>query len=350
MKNYNRHNDLISNFFYLVKKSYTLDYLETLTRFSTNNIIDEFGSIQDFSPYNYLDYTDENKLNRALTVKEFEEEYFPNELKELKEIFSIIKLRIEKKNLFKKHESLLLSRYFIHNWKISIKEGIKKEIKKGNNLEELKNQLISVLKEVEYRIDLPYTLNIESSLLYYYSYSTNDLIKLMATSIDDDIDWIKNLEEDDIKHQTIILDKNASKDDFIKYLKSFLKTARFDTRKKGYEFKNEFENEITNFINTICGYDNFDTKIENFNLSFIPKGKNNINILNFSKVFYYAKFKGIIKSTQGEINKILSDVFNIRERCFQDITNVKIENELKDKRMTEDFITKVLKPFEKRSN
>ncbi|HIP34102.1 MAG TPA: hypothetical protein EYG89_05205 [Bacteroidia bacterium] len=350
MENYNKHNDLISNFFYLVKKNYTLDIHETLKRFSTNAIIEEFGSIQDFQPYNYLDYMDETDLNKSLSVEEFEQHNLPNEIKELKEIVSIVELRIENNNLFKEHESLLLSRYFIRNWKAIIKEEVEKEIKRGNNLEQLKNRIISILKEIEYRTNSSYTLNIESALLYYYSYSTNDIIKLMANSINDDIDWVENLTRKNIRNQKIVLDENASKNDFIKYLKSFLKTDRFLAREKNYQFKNKFENEITNFINTICSYNDSDNIVENFNLSFIPKGRNNINILNFSKVFYYAKFKGIIKSSQGEINKILSHSFNISERYFENITKNTITKELENKRKTEDFIVKVLKPFEKRSN
>lgn len=350
MNNYNRHNDLISNFFYLIKKNYTLDTHKTLKRFATNTIISEFGSMQDFPPYNYLDYMDETELNGELSVEEFEEENLPNEIKELRKLFSILELRIENKNLFNNLESLLLSRYFIHNWRIIIKEGIAKELKKKVNLEQLKNRIISILKEIKYRTDLSYTLDVKNVILYHYSYSTNNLIKLMSTSIDEDIEWVNSLTEKEIQNQKIILHENASKPDFIIVLILFLKTNIFLSKEENYEFKDEFENEITNFINMICSYNDSDNIVEKFNLSFIPKGKNNINILNFSKVFYYAEFKGIIKSKKGEINKILADVFNISERYFQYITKDKIKNELKDKIMTEDFITKVLNPFEKRSN
>lgn len=309
MNNYNRHNDLISNFFYLIKKNYTLDTHKTLKRFATNTIISEFGSMQDFPPYNYLDYMDETELNGELSVEEFEEENLPNEIKELRKLFSILELRIENKNLFNNLESLLLSRYFIHNWRIIIKEGIAKELKKKVNLEQLKNRIISILKEIKYRTDLSYTLDVKNVILYHYSYSTNNLIKLMSTSIDEDIEWVNSLTEKEIQNQKIILYPKSNKRKLINLI------TEIEEPKEGYTKKIELE--IRKYIDYITDNENFES---DFDLSFLNnKTKNK----DFAKIFLLLQVKGFILNNKTELSGILADSLNIKIRT---LTKFKIED------------------------
>jgi hypothetical protein len=322
MKNYNIHNDLISNFFYLIKKQFTHVEYNDDGKFSIQNIRPEL--------------TDGKLYGREL---------------ELEKIIFILNLRINSSNFLKDDKVLLLSRFFYVNWRFLMKSHIEKEIKKGTELKHLKNKIVSVLKEIEYRTELKYTLEIENIFNGAINfYSTNELIKLFGNSIVEDIEWINKLNLESLKTQKIILHKNASKNNIIKVLSIFLKTNMSISKEKGYDYeknKSQYNNDVANFINTICGYnDKLENSVNSFNLSFIPKGKDNINIINFSKIFYYAKFKGIIKSNQGEINRILSDSFNMAERYFENITKNTIEKE----KTNQDFIDYVLKPFEKRSN
>lgn len=250
---------------------------------------------------------------------------------------------------------LILSRLFIKDWEEYIKKEIAKSIESGHTLSDIKNSIVCSIYEYERLTTLNFTwdlYNDVSSRLFryslpYFDYYRNQVFDIKINPIRDDIVWVNSLTEKNLQNQKIILNKNASKTNFINVLTEFLKTYPFE---KEFEYKSEFKKEITNFINTICSFNNSNNIIEDFNLSFIPKGRNNINIINFSKVFYYAQYKGIISSNQGEINKILSDAFNISERYFQNITKAKIKKELEDKSKTEDFIKKVLNPFKKRSN
>lgn len=269
---------------------------------------------------------DESDLKGKLSVEEFEQENLPNEIQELKEIFSILEFRIVNNNLFKNIETLLVSRYFINNWRITIKEQIVKEIKKGNNLEQLKNQIISALKEIEYRTDLPYTLNIESAILYYYSYSTNDIIKLMATSIDDDIDWVKNLTVESLKNQKIILSPKLKKVRLISLITEIQKG------KKNYNEKTDLE--IKKFINFIIDKNSISS---DYNLSFLRSKDEN---REFAKIFLLLQSKKLIlNKTKDELNQILADCLNISDTTLENFYTIKkLEKELEDKSTSEAYL------------
>ena len=271
MKNFNRHNDLISNFFYLI-----------------TNFFSTHGGIQKLEPYSYLDYMDETNLEGSLSVEEWELNNFPDKIKELKEL-------------------------------------IAREIKKGYSLETLKNRIISTLKEIEYRIDLPYTINIKVALLYYFSYSTNDVIELMANSINEDIDWVNNLTEKDLENKKIILNSKLTKGKLVSTIIEILKGK--------YKFNEDINFEIKKFINYIADKKSSDYE---YNLNFL---KNN-EIKTLAKIFFLLQFKGlIINENKGELTKILADCLNVSASTLNHSFKVKkLKKELESNSTAEAYL------------
>lgn len=340
--NYSRHNDFISNFFFLVNG--ILDLSEEGRHANDYQINADFRTLYD----------------------------------EIEKVYYILKLRFNNnKSYFDDYEKLLLSRYFIGNWKLTIRIEIEKELKKGVEIDKLKEPIIASLLEVKYRSRYNRTWELNSAIediqiirsIFFDSSDKNlksqnkleeekeelnridknaeeiiaanphvDFEKLLDncheyeddgcypdpndyifySNIDEDIRWVKELNEDEINlsKSKLKLAPKARKKDLSKVIVKLLKDKYFN---KGYNDK--YASQIDSLINYIFSPEILDAE---FNLSFIKKDK----ITAFSKVFFYCQHYGFITSSKQDIIKLLSEVFDIGKRRLENITKDVVTKEL----------------------
>jgi len=110
-----------------------------------------------------------------------------------------------------------------------------------------------------------------------------------------------------------------SKNDENKILKVISDLLR-DRRINKYH-KPEYINEIDILLKFLFYPNNLQI---DFDLTFIQKNK----VLDFSKVFLFLQYKGIITSNKGDVNRAMAHVFNKDKRTFEDISIKQIEREL----------------------
>lgn len=318
MKNYNYsiHNDLISNFLFLAScvGNYEMGDLE-VPQYSIREKSHEIKKGKDVYP-------------------------------DLEKIYNILKMKFNSsESLFENNEKLLLSRFFNWNWRLYIRQELYKGIKKGNDLSTLKNGIISSLNELEYRLGLKFTWDLSSSIENKWHqtrnrefYSRNDedknllesigvfdqiddaeedVFPLQINGIQNDIDWVKDLNKDDIEFVFMELHPNASENELTKTIMRLLKQKRYFNK----HYKEEYSVEIKKLNNYLFSFEKNEI---DFNLSFIEKEKQ----LEFVKIYFYCKKGGFITSTKTTIISLFADVFNRGKRSFHDITDLMISEGL----------------------
>lgn len=362
---YNSHNDLLSNFFYLI-----------------NEIGVYIANDQNMHATEYHD-TYEDGTEMIITIKQREEptsiEYFnfQRDIYSLSKIYPILELKYSPSishfkesgiSIFEDHYHLLLSRYIFPNWKSDIKFEIAKKISKGISFLYLQNQVIASLKEIELRSCIDFTWDLyndfDKRCFNYYEgniYEDENGEPIFPTSfhqISEDIQWVKNLTEDDVKNQKIIIHEKASKQRLINGINKMINENLLSIVKYSEKDKIGHKKEIKNFINYIIQKENEKPSYSNpqLNLSFITKPK------EFYKIFYYCSLKHkddkdfrFIKSKKTEIAKIFDDTLNRFKndgysyssliRIVEKNNPTKIENGNKSKRPEELLNHRVFNPI-----
>jgi len=334
MKDYQKHNDLVSNFFQLYQ------YFDIGVTYTEQKII----NVQ-FSNVIYA-----LKLKYCIDEPDFLD------------------------NIFKNDEFLLMSIFIFSNWREIIKKSIKQNLNYFS-FRILKKKILSSLIEANIRTG-SYSIvsgffnrsdtenivltNIETfnydrfiddvannnfkKINSYFNYSLNKkTIKILNkqkqnltveeiiykqplfkykpniikyVDLFDEINWLENLSIEDVKNNKFILKDKFSGKNLIKPIIEIIKPVY----KK--EYNDQYNDEIKKFIYYITSVEN---NIVNFNLSFIKSTKQK---MFFAKIFLFLRFKGIITQKKGIVNKILSDLLNISERTLENITNNNIKKEL----------------------
>jgi len=298
MENYNRHNDLISNFFYLIK---------IIANYTSTKIYDE---IIHFS-------------NEFVEPTEKETEQFTEANEELKKILPILKdkygisitdyepqhscefFQNKPDNLIlDNYEHLLISGFFYGNWKPLIKSEMK-ELNTSSFIS-IKKRIIASLVEVKYRAT-NFSWTIETDL--HSNYVDNCHFHYF-NSIDDDILWVSNLTINDIENQKIKLSSKLNKKKLISLIIEI---------QKGKENYNETIGlEIEKFINFITDENSVRS---DYNLSFL---KNKDENREFAKIFLLLQSKKLIlNKTKGELNQIISDCLNISDTTLENFYTIK---------------------------
>lgn len=363
---YNSHNDLLSNFFYLI-----------------NEVGVYIANDQNMHATEYHD-TYEDGTEMIITIKQREEptniEYFnfQRDIYSLSKIYPILELKYSPSishfkesgiSIFEDHYHLLLSRYIFTNWKSDIKFEIAKKISKGISFLYLQNQVIASLKEIELRSCIDFTWDLYNDFdKRWFDYTDGNIREdengeiIDPTSfalISEDIEWIKNLTEDDVKNQKIIIHEKASKQRLINGIYKMIDKDLLSKVKSSENDKIGYKKEIKNFINYIVQKENEKPSYSDpqLNLSFITKPK------EFYKIFYYCSLNHnkedkdfrFIKSKKTEIAKIFDDTLNKSKndgysyssliRIVEEDNLTKIENGNKSKRPDELLNHRVFNPI-----
>lgn len=342
MKNYNYsiHNDLISNFLFLASciGNYEVGNLET----------------PRYSIYKKTHTIEKDKLF-VLDESIEDKDVYPD----LEKIYNILKMRFNgSDNLFENNEKLLLSRFFNWNWRLYIKQELDSRIKEGSDFEILKNSIVSSLSELEYRLGLAFTWDLSSSIenkwyqtrnrgFYPSNHEHNNILEsigildqidgreednfpLQINGIQNDIDWVKHLNKDDIKFVFIELHPDASKKELIKTVIRLLKEKRYFNN----EYSEKYKCEIEKLFQYLFG-PSYDI---NFDLSFINKSKQ----INFIKFFLYCQYEGYISSYKKDIVSIFSSIFNRGKRDLEDLNKKIISEEIKANKGIASYVNDLL--------
>ena len=243
---------------------------------------------------------------------------------ELQIIFKILRNRfnsgLTEKNIgisfLNNYDHLLISRYCYSNWKVLIKQEVALELSKKRSLESIKNLVISSFIEIDYRTKLYFTWDLYQEELRNLNSSDFELgpfFSRQTISTLEDVEWIKNLTEDDVKNQKIIIHEKASRQKLINGINKMVDENLLSIVKYSEKDKIGYKKEIKTFINYIIQKENEKPSYSDpqLNLSFITKPK------EFYKIFYYCSLNHkkdkdfrFIKSKKTEIAKIFDDTLN----------------------------------------
>jgi len=277
----------------LQNKTYDLSKIENHT---CNHLFEEFG-LNDYSEYLFS---------------------------ELQNIFKILKNRfniswLEESNnfsLIENYNHLLISRYTYSFWKVIIKQELSVQLRKGNDIKSLKSLIISSLEEIKYRTHLNYTWDIyqeELRSVNKFDIEFEPFFNRQTTSINEDIKWVSNLTQDDVKNQKIIIHEKASKQRLINGINKMIDEDLLSKVKSSKNDKIGYKKEIKKFINYITQKENEkpSNTTPQLNLRFITKPK------ELYKIFYYCSLNhkegkdfSFVITKKTEIAKIFDDTLN----------------------------------------
>lgn len=329
MNTFLKHNDLVSNFLFLAS---------CIGKY-------EKGLIEqpEYSYYktNHKIHNDEIVVNRQ--VLKMKSAY-----SDIESIFNILKNKFSfKSSVFEDENKMLLSRFFENNWRTKIKQDLYQQLRLGQKLNFLKQQISYSLEELNYRLDLDFTWDLHNSIEMGWhetrnteineSSSIESIIPIQINEISGDLNWVKDLTEKEIRQQSLMLNENASLTLLVKTIIKLIEDRRYFNSR----YLESYNNEVKKLCDFLFGYST-DT---NFDLSFINKNKE----LDFVKLFLCLQNQGYISSTKGEVEVIFSEIFNRGKRTFQDLNKDVLAKEIENNMGFIYTLNKdVLNPFKKK--
>jgi hypothetical protein len=244
---------------------------------------------------------------------------------------------------------------------LKVREFLYTELRNDANssLSILQDKLVGQLHELRFRLQVDYTVNvshIRSEGLYYElvedepedikhlrkvipGLENPPVIYIPPTlySIADDMDFIIGLDERSLKSSRIELDNSFQPKHLADLIIRVLKEGRYCNS----AYKKNIDSDINEFVDFILGI----KPSNKIDINFIDQ--TNRARLNFARIFYYLKEGDFIKSNKGKIEEMLSEIFNISTRIFEDHNLKKIKKEMQTSNGVAYIVDDFLSSFKK---
>jgi len=337
---YSDKHDVTSNFLYLASTIVNaVNYSKHYGNFAVFNQMDLLDP-----NYNLINWESEfiwNSEMKYFDIKNTPSIKTASSEDKIIELYNVLTYKFRKNVITE--ENFLLSRYFFSGWRQKVNEYITNEVHNdpGKSIDDIKENLVGLLNELRFRTGNDYTINvnhIKRDGLYFGLYQeelSEEEIRFKEEvlnvkhgpdcylrpelySIEEDMDYIISLDEKLLGASRIELTNNFKKENLIDLIIRILKEKRYCNS----TYEKQFDIEIQNFANHIL----VANQKLNSSLKFVT---NEYQRLNFARIFLSLKYLGYIKSTKGQIEEMLAETFNRSKRSFQDLTNFRIEKEIK---------------------